>query len=260
MVLFERSFGIMKYLLSYFPCDTLLDDMARTLPWTCVLHAHQIGVHRTDYSNLLSYRRSWTACVDLTESLDTIYKRMSASCRYKVRKAQKVADRIVVRTNHEGVCRDFLKIHNDHARQKGHSGPISQRVLENYLRTSDVLVMEFDGTPISAHLVLRDPGVSTARCIYLASTRLAEGTDPVMVGTLNRYLHWHCMEKYKREEFAVYDMGGLQDPKGPVGSYKLSFGADLVEDHSYWFGRLTFRLPYRALRRFKSPLMGRVEN
>lgn len=105
--------------------------------------------------------------------------------------------------------------------------------------------------------MIRDEHVGRVGLFWSASTRLTGEDAPVLVASLNRWLHWHEMRLYRSEGFRVYDFGGIgaYTPEiAAIARFKLSVGGNRVVEHNCVVarapGRLTVGLLY-GMRRFR---------
>jgi hypothetical protein len=177
------------------------------------------------------------------------------SCRYEIRKAEKMLDKIAVRRNEASVEQDFLHLYRSFVRAKGHAPPLSRRRLREYLRTCDLWMVYFDGQPVCGHLVAFSVGTPRVRLLYSASSRFAGSDNARISGPLNRYLHWVEFQHYQQCGIELYDFGGVGDGTSSIAKFKLSFGGARMHDYSYVFagtlGRLAHSL-HRVLIRVRT--------
>ncbi|HJU10262.1 MAG TPA: GNAT family N-acetyltransferase, partial [Candidatus Binataceae bacterium] len=162
--------------------------------------------------------------VDLSKGEQAIYAGMHTNCRYKVRRAEKMRDRIEVVMNTDAARSDFLSFYNAFARNKGKMQLLKAHRFDEYLPHCDVFMLYFDGQPTCGRLVLRDEESGIALMLYSGTRRFDEGADTITVGLLNRYLHWHEMKTYQAAGMEKYDFGGTGGIYRSVTNFKLSFG------------------------------------
>jgi hypothetical protein len=173
-------------------------------------------------------RESGTFCLDLRAQLDDLYRGMDAkSCRYEIRRADKLGARLELRRNEMRAESDFLSLYNDFVIRKGHIGKMGMRRYRQYSRVADVIVAYVDGTPIVGHLVVRDPDSARVRLVFSASVRLQDGPLKTLCGPVNRWLHWQELSIYRSESYVTYDFGGAVNPGGRIARFKRGFGGML---------------------------------
>lgn len=184
----------------------------------------------------LAMRLVPTTCIDLTKEPDDLLKRMSGSCRYEIRVAERLGDRLRISSDWSSAASDFLALHTDFMQWRRFGRPMTPYRLRRYMRSSDLFVAYLDGKPLSGHLVVRDGARRRTRMHVSASARHHGGEGAKWSAAANRYLHWHEILFYRSAGFLVYDFGGfIEDQNGPssVGYFKLPFGGYREEGRSF---------------------------
>jgi lipid II:glycine glycyltransferase (peptidoglycan interpeptide bridge formation enzyme) len=168
-----------------------------------------------------------TSCIELDREEEALYRGLDAkSCRYEIRKAEKLGGRLELLRNDKRAVEDFRLLQNRLVARTRHRGPLSRRRYEQYRRVSDVLVAYVDGSPVAGHLVVCDPATARVRLVFSASTRFEQGERRQLSGPVNRWLHWQELLLYRGEGYRTYDFGGV-NPTSSIGRFKLSFGGTL---------------------------------
>jgi hypothetical protein len=150
------------------------------------------------------------------------------SCRYEIRRADKLGARLSVRRDESQAVHDFTTLFDRLVDRRPFAPHMRPARLRRYLRVGNVVVAYLDHTPIVGHVVVVDPLSSRVRLVFSASSRLEEGPDRALVGPVNRWLHWWEMRRYREAGIATYDFGGVS-PTSPAARFKLSFGGRLDE-------------------------------
>jgi hypothetical protein len=234
MVVVENQRLIWKFQGVFFPNQEELQLRIQDLTSNSFLRVCQTTAQMPDHPNLIERRIFRTSCIDLTKSLEVIYSEMDAkSCRYEIRRVERIGERVQIRKNNSTSNEDFLNLNNRFARLKSEIHPISRRGFQAFLRVSDVFVAYFDERPICGHLIIRDEAIKRAREILSASSRLESKEDARLCRTLNRYLHWYEIQTYRSEGFEVYDIGGIGDGSSSIAKFKLAFGGHHVQENNY---------------------------
>jgi hypothetical protein len=146
------------------------------------------------------------------------------SCRYEIRRADKLGDRLRMDRGGPRARGDFFRLYNDFVAWKGYAKPMTSRRLGEYLEVSDALVAYVDDVPLAAHLVGVDrSGPGRVRLIFSASARFIDGEMGKLASPVNRWLHWQELQQYQSEGIATYDFGGGTNTSS-IGRFKLSFG------------------------------------
>ena len=172
---------------------------------------------------------SCTTCVDLRPPPDEIRTRFDAkSCRYEIRRAEKLGARLDVRRDDPHAVRDFTKLYDAFVERRRFSPQMRRSRLRRYLRVGNVFVAYLDDEPVVGHVVVVDPLAARARLVFSASTRLDGGPQHALVGPVNRWLHWREMRQYRNAGIVTYDFGGVS-PTSASARFKLSFGGSLDE-------------------------------
>jgi hypothetical protein len=210
--------------LVFFATPQEVDEIAaRCRPHDVFRFPHTVGTTTSPRVRLLN--ASHTNCVDLRQDDDALLAAMDAkSCRYEIRRASKLGDRLEARCNEPSARDDFLALYNAFVQWKGYAPPMTERRLQEYLAASDVFVAYVDDVPLVGHLLVRDPSVGRVRLVFSASSRFAEGPHQKLSGPVNRWLHWHEIRHYRSEGYDTFDFGG--GIAGPIGRFKVSFGGN----------------------------------
>ncbi|MFY9688780.1 MAG: GNAT family N-acetyltransferase, partial [Candidatus Acidiferrales bacterium] len=129
---------------------------------------------------------------------------------------------------------DFLTVYNAFAEMKK-LPKLPAPWLREYSSCGEALVLYLNGMPLCCHLVLCDPEKRIVRLMFSGSRRLDTAEDASACGALNRYLHWHELQRYHAQGFATFDFGGIWHPEDPISRFKLSFGGSVVSEYYYLF-------------------------
>jgi GNAT acetyltransferase-like protein len=254
MVILERQIaGLLRYRKVWFPthaaalaigCGLRPNDLARFFGASDSLSA---------LPHAVAHRQLRTTYVDLSGGPEEILKGMKKkSCRYEIRRAERMLGEVEIETGSSKAQRDFLALYNDFARAK-RLPRFSPLQLREYSAHAQTLVLYFQGQPLCCHLLLRDRESSIVRLLYSGSRRLHTAEDAAACGALNRYLHWHELQRYHAQGFATFDFGGIRDADDPISRFKLSFGGAAIVEHycllsgTEWVARLG-NLVYEKLR------------
>jgi hypothetical protein len=264
MIRLERKFPGLNYRVVYFPTAAEISSLLRELRMNELIRVRQTRVVLEGTPNLLARDRFYTVCIDLSASLEDMQAKMhSRGARY-IRSAAKLGERLEIERNSPRAEHDFIEVYNAFAELKKHSGPLSPATLDSMRAVSDTFVIYCDGKAVAGHLLLRDPAGKRVRQMFGASIRLEGNERGTFVSSLHRYLNWHEIQRYKSEGFELFDFGGFESPadaEHPLNKFKLSFGAVIVEEHDYVFGRGLGSLAYscyRMIPSFSARLRGRL--
>ena len=232
MIIFERPLaGVIRYRKVFFPRKDQLVELVQHLRPMDLVRVFSAPAICSGYIRPIACEDGQTSFVDLTKGHDAIYAGMHANCRYKVRRAQKMCNRIDIVMNTEAARSDFLALHNRFVRAKPRMPVVTPKRFNEYLPHADIFMLYFDGQPTCGRLVLRDMESRIALMMYSATKRLDEGADTITVGILNRYLHWHEMKTYQAAGIEKYDFGGAGSVRPSLTQFKRSFGGQLIPYH-----------------------------
>jgi hypothetical protein len=228
VVIQKRRLGFIHYSEVYFARPEQLVGLVRNLRPFEMLYVFFAPVVDSALHRCLVQDQKWTTFVDLSHGADTIWRRMHASCRYKVRRAEKMRDRFEIALNTEAALTDFRQLYDSFARAKGNLPLLTSRSSERYLSCADVFVLYFNNKATCGRLVLRDVENQVVLMMHSATRRLEPGADTITIGLLNRYLHWYEMQTYLAAGIKRYDFGGAGESYPSVTRFKLSFGGQKI--------------------------------
>lgn len=174
-----------------------------------------------------------TLVIDLTQDLDTIWKKMDKrSCRESIIKARK--DGEIIRMN-QGYD-TFLKMCSEFRREKG----LDDFTVDiEFMKKNGILVIsEYEGKIIGGEFHITDGNY--IRGLLGGSIRLEEtGKMRTLVGNANRSRIWEIIVYGKTMGMSTFDMGGFYTGEKPdpqkegINKFKKSFGGQLVTHYNY---------------------------
>jgi hypothetical protein len=247
MVVVEMTRGPFRVADIYYPREAEVAGFLSNLSFNQIVCLRQMPVALPSLEEA-THVPFETSLVDLNSNEQSLLARMNRTCRYQLRKADNLADRIEVRQNDSTACRDFLRLHNEFVSRKRHTERLSERRFEAYRPLSDVLVAYFEGRPICGHVVIRDERVGRVGVLFTVSTRLQGEERSTFISSINRWLHWYEIRQYKSQGLQVYDLCGLgtdTPEKAGIAFFKHSFGGTSVLEHNYVVARKSARMAVR---------------
>lgn len=182
-------------------------------------------------------RQFHTPLIDLTRSETELQQKLEPkSCRYEIRKAQKLECRISLNEETD----DARLLLNDSIRRLRYRSELSPNQWKGLLADHDIFLCRWQGTPVVVHEVLRDfPG--RARLILSGSEDRGQERFRGVLGPVNRLLHWHEILHYQAAGYRRYDFGGCEldkdSPEYPITQFKLSFGAEIVTERMIYLAK-----------------------
>jgi len=197
----------------------------------------------------------YTTVIDLTQDLDTIWRKLKKrSCRYEIRRAEKIPHDIVV-NRWDSYVYEFIR---DFQRRKGLPLLTWKRFLK-LSKYSYLFSILSQGELIATHIFLIDYP-KRARLLISATARRDEYRMRNLVSALNRKLHWYEIQFFKERGFRIFDFGGINpNPASPTYSvtlFKMSFGGYIVKYYNLWVSSSKM---IRALSSWYFRLQGRVD-
>jgi hypothetical protein len=222
----DRWVGPLRDHLVFFADGKNVAELARGCrPYDLYRIRHALEVSPSQPATRL--RESVTSVIDLTQEPDSILGGMDAkSCRYEIRRAEKLGERLTLQRNDAVAADDFRRLLEGLIEHTRHVRPPSRRRYEQYRAVSDIAVAYVDGTPVAGHLVARSADARRARLVFSASVRHEPGELQKLSGPVNRWLHWQELLLYRQEDYLAYDFGGV-NPRSSIGRFKLSFGGEI---------------------------------
>lgn len=242
MIIIQKKRGVVRGTLAYFPDETEIRQLLDELPINGYLVAAQTTAEFEEGNHLVRKDTVRTTYINLNKTVDEIYKGMdSGSCRYRIKKAEKMLDKIHIELNTEKSYQDYLYIYNSFVMLSRHTYKMSNNSLNEQKNIADISVIYYDNMPMCGHLVFRDARIGRARLGFSGSRRHENKNISKLVGPLNRYLCWHEIKDYKSRGFNIFDFGGIGRAKG-IDSFKLSFGGNELVEYEYNFAGLLGRM------------------
>ncbi|HJU09705.1 MAG TPA: hypothetical protein VJ728_02450 [Candidatus Binataceae bacterium] len=228
MIVFQRVIAkFVRYRKVYLPSEAQLAELVNNLGPLDIVRAFWPAAVVTDHIRPIVETESKTTIVDLSKGLEAIWTGIHSSCRYKIRRAEKIRDRFEIEVNTDTARKDFLPFYNKFVRNKGNLPRLKPHQYNEFLSHADIFMLYFEELPTCGRLVLRDEESRTALMSQSVTRRLDPGTDTITVGLLNRYLYWHEMKTYQAAGIEKYDFGGVGQRNPSLAQFKLSFGGDL---------------------------------
>jgi Acetyltransferase (GNAT) domain len=232
MVTIERRVHrLLRYRKFWFPTQAQAMEISKSLRPNDVVRFFAVSPAPDALLNVVEQYRIPTVWIHLAAGPAAVLHGMKRrSCRKEIRRAEKMLGRVVIERGSEKSDRDFLAVYNEFTQAKGLPRLRARWVEENSAHC-ETFVLYLDGSALCSHLVLRDPETKIVRPLYSGSRRLESPEQASACGALNRYLHWHEMQRYYEEGYANYDFGGLGEES--IARFKLSFGGSILRQHFY---------------------------
>ena len=169
--------------------------------------------------------------LDLTKSIDDIWKGMTENSRNQINRTQK--DDLEIRFNER--FDDFYEMNQDFRRRRGLPPAFisPEEMRKNYFLTT----YESKGTLMGGIISIKDD--HRIRLLVSCNARETESNIPRnMFGRANRLANWEMIKYAKNEGLVEYDHGGWatgelgEELKG-INRFKMSIGGTVCEKFSY---------------------------
>jgi hypothetical protein len=234
MVTIERRVHrLLRYRKFWFPSRAQAAEISKCLRPDDVVRLFAVSPALDAVPHLVEQYKLATLWIDLSVGTDAVLNGMDKkSCRYEIRRAEKMLSRVAIETNSEKSNSDFLTVYNNFNCAKGLPQLRADWIQENSAHC-ETFVLYLDGEALCGHLLLKDQETSIVRLIYSGSRRLESPEHAAACGALNRYLHWLEMQRYSAQGFKTFDFGGLGHPQESISRFKLSFGGSILTQHFY---------------------------
>ncbi len=173
-----------------------------------------------------------TIVIDLSQDLDTIWKKMDRTCKKYIGFAKKSG--VIIRLNQD--YDTFSTINAEFRKAKG----LSDYNLDiGFMKKNGILmVSEYEGNILGGQYYITDG--KNIRGILHSSKRLEE-TGPMnkIISGASRLMIWEAICYAKEHGMSTYDMGGYYTGKEPdpqkegINRFKDSFGGQVVTHYIY---------------------------
>lgn len=235
MVVIDRKIGgLVPYRVVFFPSDEILLSLTKRPRPIQLARLFWTATELEGSSYVVKHERSATVCINLQKPPEDLLKGVAKNTRYEVRQAEKLGTRMRIVRNGAGANAEIVALYNNLASAKSELTKIGEGALTRYEGHSDTFVAYLDERPVCGHVLLRDTEIGRARLLYSASRRFGDRETAKLSGFLNRFLHWHELCAYREEGFGTYDLGGIrQDRADGITQFKMSFGGEVVAEHTY---------------------------
>src|SRR5581483_2065610 len=127
MVVIEYREFLRRTRLAFFPTRSEVEQLLARVNFNEVLHIIQSpDLIHGGRPGMVRYEAFPTSCIDLSKPVDELYRGMDAkSCRYEIRRAEKLRGQIEIRSNDAQAREDLFTIYNRFAAIKRHARPLS---------------------------------------------------------------------------------------------------------------------------------------
>ena len=217
----------------WFP--TSVEEVAPIIRGFRIVRLFQCSAQVADGLSTVSfYVKPWyTILINLQKSIDDIWRDLKKkSCRYEIKRAEKINHHIVVNKWDLHTYR-FIKRFS----KRRNLPVISEQAFWELSKYGDMFVVVSNNSVIAAHVFVLDYP-RRARLLISATADRNDARNRYLVGALNRKLHWYEIQFFKEKGYRWFDFGGIElDPNSKLYSisrFKMSFGGIVVKEYDLW--------------------------
>lgn len=230
----------------FFPSQNELEALLKESGKFSVFRVHQATFKSDDHPSLVECTTFRTAATDLRKEVETLYKELDPkSTRYEIRKAERMLSNVRIRLNDDSAYKHLFELYNAFLDVKQYAKPMPMRRFREYLPYADAWTIYYNEKPIAGHLLLHDSTTKRVRLFLSATARFEDEERRNLSGPLNRYLHWHELQHYKKIGIETYDWGGIGEQWESVVAFKLSFGGEPREEYDYLFAGAAWKAAHK---------------
>lgn len=187
-----------------------------------------------------------TVINDLSLNIDDILDKTSSTVKYEINKCLKENIEITFSdsnsiSNDDSIIERFETAYREMA--KSTNNPIlvkhyNRKKIDTYL---DNRILYISEASKYNHKVFHVYVAEGSNCVLLYSAsnfRYEDKENRILIGRMNKFLHFNDMEKFKLRGVIKYDWGNIKSnilPNG-IDKFKMSFGGDVVKVYNVLIG------------------------
>ena len=181
---------------------------------------------------------------NLSDNEDSLFKKISKTCRYEIRRAEREGCTINHYTSSEleqmpEIVLGFETSYNNMFKSKGlYSYSFNKKMVQAGIVNKSIIIStcsDLEGKYTVYHAYLVDG--NSCVLLYSASPLWDNkgGYTANLIGWMNKCLHWNDILFFKRSGYLRYEWGGISSMSQPNGIdlFKMSFGGNLQSFNNY---------------------------
>lgn len=189
-------------------------------------------------------KQEYSLITDLKETEEVLNHNIKKNFRYEIRRAAKenVTVRVITAEEmeqEEELLQIFVKTYNQMYVDKGMNCTFNLPLVKAYMKNHMIIftVAYYKLEPLVFHSYI--VGECQCRFFYSTSPFRTEKELASMIGRMNKFLHWQDILWFKKNNYEIYDWGGITDPEKQNGidNFKFGFGGELVSNYSVICGK-----------------------
>jgi len=186
-----------------------------------------------------------TPIIDLSQSLDGIFRKFKKNTRNEIRKTEKIA-RLEFKNANNGIGQSF-RFYKKIKKKDGVCPDIK----------ADFKGCKFFNAYLAGKLIVSISCYDNRRILrlkHIVSLRKEKDFDSRIIGYATRRIIWEICKYGKGSNYKKIDLGGInfsEQGKGGVTQFKESFGAEIIDVYVYRYETRIFKLLKKILELFK---------
>jgi len=196
-------------------------DVLKLVKYNQVKYNHFLFIKDIDF---------YTIHINLEEQENSIFKNFKKNTKYEINRAKREGAKIFHLTLSK---EEYLNYYNAFAKTKNLS-ILSDREISYYWDNLIILgggISEDTINVINSYLV----NGHRARLFHSISIfRYSKNINKNFAGMVNRFLHWEAMKYFKKNDYKIYDLGGISKIKATenIAKFKLNFSNNIVKEYN----------------------------
>ncbi len=213
------------------------DEIGREKCDVVCLHSSDQDLSRAPSNAYTKLQYTLVNCLQASD--DDLWGKVTKTCRYEIRRAEKEGVIInVYQDKHEcianGVISEFQKVYNEMFKIKNLKYCFNKSLVLAGMEAKQIVItrgsLPQDSSCVVYHAYLADG--NSAELMYSVSS-LWEDNDKEKtnaIGRINKNLHWKDMLWFKEHGYSRYEWGGISNPHEPAGRdrFKAEFGGEVT--------------------------------
>lgn len=234
-IMYKKGFIKMKHI--WFPKTSEIEKYGDKAD---IIYVH--GIADSDSKNAF-VKKQYTLMTDLEEEQEALFSKIRKNFRYEIRRAER--ENVEVKEFHgkdmlmqRDIYDAFEKTYNDMYKAKNMKSTFNSKVVEAYMEKNVIFfsVAYWNKEPLVFHAYIFDK--QEVRLLYSVSPFRSEKEMSVVIGRMNKYLHWKDMVLFKRMGIKKYDWGGIKsfEETNGIDEFKMGFGGEKAEYYNQIIG------------------------
>ena len=197
---------------------------------------------------MINLKKFSTLVTPLSFTEEELMARIKTKVRWEIKQATKQGVSFHVKTQvSEKELGYYINVYNKFALKKNLE-KISKASARAALKKQClcITIAQHDHKPIVIHFYLLNKNERARLQLSFHDISLSEEMDKLR-GNANRFLHWSDIIYFKKNNFQVYDWGGVDlDGENFIAKFKMSFGGDIEYSYDYAIEKGLYKIYKKA--------------